>query len=169
MSDIRARRNSLLKSSLSIKSIRNTVVNFTKGLVDSRETASEIVKKTNENNKKPMKIVELHELFLGACWIFLSTPEPFLGAMPGCAWLCLGVPARSSLYCLPQNVVSLCERYANTMRNLCENTPTQPEPAPPTPALVTPALPILRQATPLHPRPAPTMALLPQAPVMTMP
>ena len=51
MSDIRARRNSLLKSSLSIKSIRNTVVNFTKGLVDSREIASEIVKKTNENNK----------------------------------------------------------------------------------------------------------------------
>ena len=51
MSDIRARRNSLLKSSLSINSIRNTVVNFTKGLVSSRETATEIVKKTNENNK----------------------------------------------------------------------------------------------------------------------
>ena len=51
MSDIRKRRNSLLKSSLSINAIRNTVVNFTKGLVSSRETASEIVKKTNENNK----------------------------------------------------------------------------------------------------------------------
>tara|TARA_B100001248_G_scaffold47145_1_gene30031 strand:- start:348 stop:770 length:423 start_codon:yes stop_codon:yes gene_type:complete len=51
MSDIRSRRNSLLKSSLSINSIRNTVVNFTKGLVSSRETATEIVKKTNENNK----------------------------------------------------------------------------------------------------------------------
>ena len=51
MSDIRARRNSLLKSSLSINSIRSTVVNFTKGLVSSRETATEIVKKTNENNK----------------------------------------------------------------------------------------------------------------------
>ena len=51
MSDIRNRRNSLLKSSLSINSIRNTVVNFTKGLVSSRETATEIVKKTNENNK----------------------------------------------------------------------------------------------------------------------
>ena len=51
MSDIRKRRNSLLKSSLSINSIRNTVVNFTKGLVSSRETATEIVKKTNENNK----------------------------------------------------------------------------------------------------------------------
>ena len=51
MSDIRKRRNSLLKSSLSINSIRNTVVNFTKGLVSSRETANEIVKKTNENNK----------------------------------------------------------------------------------------------------------------------
>ena len=51
MSDIRNRRNSLLKSSLSINSIRNTVVNFTKGLVSSRETATEIVKRTNENNK----------------------------------------------------------------------------------------------------------------------
>jgi len=51
MSDIRKRRNSLLKSSLSINAIRNTVVDFTKGLVSSRETASEIVKKTNENNK----------------------------------------------------------------------------------------------------------------------
>ena len=48
MSDIRNRRNSLLKSSLSINSIRNTVVNFTKGLVSSRETATEIVKKTND-------------------------------------------------------------------------------------------------------------------------
>ena len=51
MSDIKARRNSLLKSSLSIDSIRNTVVNFTKGLVRSKETASEIAKRTNENNK----------------------------------------------------------------------------------------------------------------------
>ena len=49
MSDIRKRRNSLLKSSLSINSIRNTVVNFTKGLVSSREPANEIVKNYVEN------------------------------------------------------------------------------------------------------------------------
>ena len=48
---IKKRRDSLLKSSISINSIRNSVSNFTKGLISSRETASEIVKKTNENNK----------------------------------------------------------------------------------------------------------------------
>ncbi len=51
MSDIRTRRNAVLKSSLSLKSISNTVVNFTKGLTSARQTASDIVKKTNENNK----------------------------------------------------------------------------------------------------------------------
>ena len=55
MSDIRARRNSLLKSSLSIKSIRNTVVNFTKGLVDSREMHQKSL-------KKQMKTINLKEL-----------------------------------------------------------------------------------------------------------
>ena len=48
---IKKRRDSLLKSSISINSIRNSVSNFTKGLTSSRETASEIVKRTNENNK----------------------------------------------------------------------------------------------------------------------
>ena len=51
MSDIRTRRNAVLKSSLSLKSISNTVINFTKGLTSARQTASDIVKKTNENNK----------------------------------------------------------------------------------------------------------------------
>ncbi len=51
MSEIRKRRNSLLKSSISINSIRDSVVKFTEGLVSSRENASEIVQKTNENNK----------------------------------------------------------------------------------------------------------------------
>ena len=51
MSDIRRRRDSLLKSSISINSIRDSAVNFTKGLIRSRQTASEIVNRTNENNK----------------------------------------------------------------------------------------------------------------------
>jgi len=50
MSDIKARRNSLLKSSISINSIRTAVSKFTKGLVNSRETASQIVNRTRENN-----------------------------------------------------------------------------------------------------------------------
>ena len=50
MSDIRKRRNSLLKSSISINSIRTAVSKFTKGLVNSRETASQIVSRTRENN-----------------------------------------------------------------------------------------------------------------------
>ena len=48
---INKRRDSLLKSSLSINKIRDSAVNFTKGLMRSRQTASEIVNKTNENNK----------------------------------------------------------------------------------------------------------------------
>ena len=36
MSDIRARRNALLKSSISIKAIGNSVTNFTKGLFKAR-------------------------------------------------------------------------------------------------------------------------------------
>ena len=51
MSDIRARRNALLKSSISIKAIGNSVTNFTKGLFKARSTASDIAQKTNENNK----------------------------------------------------------------------------------------------------------------------
>ena len=48
---IKKRRDSLLKSNLSINKIRDSAVNFTKGLMRSRQTASEIVNKTNENNK----------------------------------------------------------------------------------------------------------------------
>ena len=48
---IKRRRDSLLKSNLSINKIRDSAVNFTKGLIRSRQTASEIVNKTNENNK----------------------------------------------------------------------------------------------------------------------
>ena len=48
---IKRRRDSLLKSNLSINKIRDSAVNFTKGLMRSRQTASEIVNKTNENNK----------------------------------------------------------------------------------------------------------------------
>ena len=51
MSEIRKRRNSLLKSSISINSIRDSVTKFTKGLISSRDNASEIVKQTNETNK----------------------------------------------------------------------------------------------------------------------
>ena len=53
MSDIRARRDAVLKSSISIKAIGNSVTNFTKGLFKARSTASEIAQTTNENNKQP--------------------------------------------------------------------------------------------------------------------
>jgi len=48
---IKRRRDAVLKSNLSINSIRDSALNFTKGLMRSRQTASEIVNKTNENNK----------------------------------------------------------------------------------------------------------------------
>ena len=51
MSDIRARRDAVLKSSISIKAIGNSVTNFTKGLFKARSTASDIAQQTNENNK----------------------------------------------------------------------------------------------------------------------
>ena len=51
MSDIRARRDAVLKSSISIKAIGNSVTNFTKGLFKARTTASEIAQQTNESNK----------------------------------------------------------------------------------------------------------------------
>jgi len=56
MSDIKARRNSLLKSSISINSIRSSVTKFTKGILKSRETASQIVSRTRENNIFKQKI-----------------------------------------------------------------------------------------------------------------
>lgn len=48
---IKRRRDAVLKSNISINSIRDSAANFTKGLMRSRQTASEIVNKTNENNK----------------------------------------------------------------------------------------------------------------------
>ena len=47
---IRSRRNSLLKSSISIKSMRDTVSNFTNGITNARKTATELVRKTRESN-----------------------------------------------------------------------------------------------------------------------
>ena len=43
---IRARRQSLLKSSISIKSIRDSVAAFNKGLQQAKKNAAEIVKNT---------------------------------------------------------------------------------------------------------------------------
>ena len=48
---IKRRRDAVLKSNLSINSIRDSATNFTKGLMRSRQTASEIVNRTNENIK----------------------------------------------------------------------------------------------------------------------
>ena len=47
---IRARRQSLLKSSISIKSMRNSVAAFNKGLQQAKKNAAEIVKTTKESN-----------------------------------------------------------------------------------------------------------------------
>lgn len=47
---IRARRQSLLKSSISINSIRDSVAAFNKGLQQAKKNAAEIVKNTKESN-----------------------------------------------------------------------------------------------------------------------
>lgn len=47
---IKSRRNSLLKSSISINSIKDSVTKFTKGLSKSRDIASNIIKQTRESN-----------------------------------------------------------------------------------------------------------------------
>ena len=54
---IQKRRNSLLKSSISIDSIRKSVVKFREGLVKSNSTASDIVKTTNRNNIFSRKLI----------------------------------------------------------------------------------------------------------------
>ena len=54
---IRARRNSLLKSSISIGGIRDSVTKFTDGLFKSNKTAGEIVQKTNDNNNFKRKLI----------------------------------------------------------------------------------------------------------------
>ena len=47
---IRARRDSLLKSSISIKSMRDSVAAFNKGLQQAKKNAAELVKNTKESN-----------------------------------------------------------------------------------------------------------------------
>ena len=54
---IRSRRNSLLKSSISIKSMRDTVSNFTNGITNARKTATELVRKTRESNVFKKRLV----------------------------------------------------------------------------------------------------------------
>ncbi len=44
-------RNSLLKSSISIGSIRKSVTSFTEGMKGAQKKASEIVEQTGEDNK----------------------------------------------------------------------------------------------------------------------
>ena len=48
---IKRRRDAVHKSNISINSIRDSVVKFTKGLSAARQTTSEIVKSTDRNNK----------------------------------------------------------------------------------------------------------------------
>jgi len=55
---IRSRRNSLLKSSISIKSMRDTVSNFTNGITNARKTATELVRKTRESNVFKKRLVK---------------------------------------------------------------------------------------------------------------
>ena len=47
---IRDRRNSVLKSSISINAIGDSITNFGKGVAKSIKTANEIVKQTNKGN-----------------------------------------------------------------------------------------------------------------------
>ena len=53
---IQKRRNSLLKSSISIDSIRKSVGKFRDGIVKSNSTASDIVKTTNKNKVDAFKV-----------------------------------------------------------------------------------------------------------------
>lgn len=54
---IQKRRNSLLKSSISIDSIRKSIDKFRQGIVKSNSTASDIVKTTNRNNVFSRKLI----------------------------------------------------------------------------------------------------------------
>ena len=54
---IQKRRNSLLKSSISIDSIWNSIDKFRQGIVKSNSTASDIVKTTNSNNVFSRKLI----------------------------------------------------------------------------------------------------------------
>ena len=68
MSDQRKRVNSLIRSSISINSIRNSATDFSKGLTRSNVIATEIVDKTRKNNlfksnliRKKVNILEREE------------------------------------------------------------------------------------------------------------
>ena len=52
---IKDRRNAVLKSSISLNSIRDSVTSFGKGISQSISKANEIVKQTRKSNCKPLK------------------------------------------------------------------------------------------------------------------
>ena len=60
---ISARRNSLLKSSISIKSIGDTASSFFKGFRLARKNANEIVENTRESNKFKSTLIRQDNIF----------------------------------------------------------------------------------------------------------
>ena len=56
-------RNSLLKSSISINSLRKSVANFTKGMKGAQKTASQIVRQTDEDNKFKRSLISKDRSF----------------------------------------------------------------------------------------------------------
>ena len=60
---ISARRNSLLKSSISIKSIGDTAASFFKGFRLARKNANEIVENTRESNQFKSTLIRQDNIF----------------------------------------------------------------------------------------------------------
>ena len=60
---IKRRRDAVLKSNISINSIRDSVVKFTKGLSAARQTTSEIVKSTDRNNKSKRTLIGIDNTY----------------------------------------------------------------------------------------------------------
>lgn len=56
-------RNSLLKSSISINSLRKSVANFTKGMKGAQKTASQIVRQIDEDNKFKRSLISKDRSF----------------------------------------------------------------------------------------------------------
>ena len=56
-------RNSLLKSSISINSLRKSVASFTKGMKGAQKTASQIVRQTDEDNKFKRSLISKDRSF----------------------------------------------------------------------------------------------------------
>ena len=84
---LKARRDSLLKSSISIKSMRDSVAKFNKGLQQAKKNAFEIVKNTKET---PSHCWSSLNLFLSWSWRFLAPnfvlePDPELFSS-NCFW-----------------------------------------------------------------------------------